>query len=744
MRPDNKPMSDEKLANIIETKLENAIGGNDSAFSSERGDAMEYYLGLPMGNEVEGRSQVISTDVSDTIERAMPALMRIFESSKAVEFDPTGPEDVQIAELASEYCNYVYNRDNNGYINTQTMIKDGLISNLGVLKVFWEETDKFDYIEEQGVSDEEIAMLMMMLDEEIESENVESYEIVEQEEIDLPDMPANPEQVMMGPNGKPMLDEEGEPITVYDLMPTIYNIKIRVKTKEGKVRIEPVPPEELVIDRNGRYIDMMLTGANNIGQRVPKTISDLREMGVPEHILETLSEYDEDLTISSDESQARREFDEGYWQISDGDGDDASRQVWVYEMYMHIDYDGDGITEFRKITAAGADFHIIENEQIDYQPFCVFSPFLLPHRIVGRSLANLVMDLQEIKTTMWRHYLDNAFSALNQSTAINDETVNLDDMLESRPDRIIRVEGDPSGSIMPLPVQWMGDNMLAGMQYMDEIMKDRTGITDAAAGLDANTLANANTGVMAEFVERSQATLDLIARNIAEMAFKPLFMTIVHIVKNYQKDPRMVKLNNDWQQLDPSALPTKMDVLPKVGLGTGNKDRELMSLEKVIAAQEKGMQYGLCSRQNVFNALRDTTELMGLPADKYWELQPPRPQTDEERPETILAKAEIEKNRQDADQDHEEMMHDTIKELQKLALEYQVPLTSLEGYKLIMEQEEKWHFAKKQEKMAEAQQEAAEEAMKAQQQQPPMPQQQMPAGGAQGGPGMPNQPPQGG
>lgn len=678
-------MNDDQLKNLVKHRIQNAIGGNDSAFSTERGDAMEYYLGEPLGNEVEGRSQVISTDVSDTVEQAMPALMRIFESGKAVEFEPNGEEDVKIAELATEYCNYVYKRDNNSFINTQTFIKDGLISKLGVLKVFWEEVDKFSTETINGVSEDELTMLL----EELE-EQYEGVDIVEQEEVELP-------QIMDPATGQPV---EG----VYDLMPTIHNVKLRLKSKVGKVRIEPVPPEEFIIDRNGRYIDMHLTGASYCGQRVPMTISELREMGVPDSVLDNLNEYEEDLTLSSDESQARRKNDEGFWQLNDGNEDPASRQVWVHELYMHVDYDGDGITEMRKIVTAGDEQYIIENEEIDYVPFSVYSPILMPHRIVGRSVAELVMDLQEIKTAMMRHYLDNIFSALNQSTAVNEDLVNLDDMLESRPDRIIRVEGDPNAAIRPISVPWMGNDIIQGMEYMDEIRNQRTGISDASAGVDTNTLANANTGVYAKFMERAQATIDLIARNVAEMGMKQVFKIILHIVGSYQNDPRTIRLNDEWTQVNPQDWPTDMDVTVKVGLGTGNKDVELAYLKEIIAAQKEALPAGLATRENIYAALTDAADLMGLPANKYFSLQPPQPQQPQKSDAQIMAEAEVAKNKQDADQDHEEMMHKTLVDLQEMALKHQVPLESLPAYQLLREQEIRVHTERAQRAQAEAMQ----------------------------------------
>lgn len=666
----NKQMDDQTLSALISNRIENAIGGSDSTLSTQRGDAMDYYLGEPLGNEVEGRSQVVSTDVADTVEAAMPELVRMFESGgKAIEFEPHGEEDVITAELATEYCNFIYRRDNNSFINTSTFIKDGLLQKMGILKVFWEEVDEYRTEFLQGVTEDDLTLIL---------EENEDIEIAEQELIELDDTMAPEGEAMAMMGG--MMGGLG--------MSEMYNVKLRIKTTSGKVRIEPVPPEEFIIDRNGRYIDLKLTGANYVGQRVPKSISELREMGVAEDILESLQENTEDVAFA-DEAESRRKNDEAYWQLNDGTEDPAAREVYVYELYIHVDYDGDGITELRKITTAGDAHTIIENEEVDFIPFAVYSPVLMPHRIVGRSVAELVMDLQEIKTAMLRQYLDNIFSSLNQSTAIDENVVNLEDLLESRPDRLVRVDGMPANAIMPMTVPWMGGAILEGMQYMDQIRKDRTGISDTTAGMDANTIANANTGVVATLVEKSQATLELIARNIAEVGMKQVFKIILHIVSNYQDKSRMIRLNQKWVEVDPRNWPSAFDVVAKVGLGTGNKDREMMYLDKIIAAQREALGADLTSPDLIYNAIADSVEAMGLTPSKYFKMpepidpnapQDPPPKTDAQ----ILAEAEEAKQVMRAEQDYQEMVHKSIIDLQKLALEHQVPLEALPAYQLLM------------------------------------------------------------
>ena len=135
-----KKMTDDELASKLSNEIESASGDFNTELSEQREDAMKYYLGEPFGNEIEGRSEIVTTDVRDTIEYIMPSLMRIFTTHNNVaEFEPQGPEDVEMAQQATDYVNYVFNKQNNGFKVLYDAFKDALISKTGVIKHFWEE-----------------------------------------------------------------------------------------------------------------------------------------------------------------------------------------------------------------------------------------------------------------------------------------------------------------------------------------------------------------------------------------------------------------------------------------------------------------------------------------------------------------------------------------------------------------------------------------------------------------------------
>src|SRR6056300_745227 len=212
-------MNDVEFQSIVRNENEQAIGHYDTEYSQDRITAMDYYLGEPFGNEQPDRSQVVSTEVSDTIEHIMPSLMRIFtQSDDYVRFVPHGPEDVAVAEQASDYCNWIINNDNRGFEIMHNWFKDALILKTGIVKFSWDETVDVETEEYEGLNDEELTMLLS--DEEVE--------IIEQDVRTV---------------GEDMFLPDGNIIPA----PMFYDVKLRRTKTDGRVHIENVPPEEFLI-----------------------------------------------------------------------------------------------------------------------------------------------------------------------------------------------------------------------------------------------------------------------------------------------------------------------------------------------------------------------------------------------------------------------------------------------------------------------------------------------------------------
>src|SRR5678816_532812 len=154
-------LTEDELLASVEREEANCIVHYTSLLSEQRRKAMQYYYGEPYGNEVEGRSQVVTTEVKDAVEGIMPSMMAIFTSGgDIVRFQAQRPEDEDAAQQATDYCNWVFMQQNDGFLPLYCMIKDALLLKNGYVKIYWgnyEDVEKETY---QGLTDLEMHSLL--------------------------------------------------------------------------------------------------------------------------------------------------------------------------------------------------------------------------------------------------------------------------------------------------------------------------------------------------------------------------------------------------------------------------------------------------------------------------------------------------------------------------------------------------------------------------------------------------------
>ena len=572
-------ISDIEFQSILRNEIEQALGYYDTEFSQDRIDAMDYYLGEPFGNEQPDRSQVVSTEVSDTIEHIMPSLMRIYtQSDEYVRFAPTGPEDVLVAEQASDYCNWVINTDNSGFAIMHNWFKDALLLKLGVVKYTWEEIIDVEVEEYEGLNEQELTILLADDEVEVVSQN----ETVIGEEMEMPDGRIIPQTI-------------------------IYDVKLRRTKTDGRINIENVPPEEFLISKRAKS----LKDANFVSHRTTMTVSDLVAMGYDRDEVEAYAGVT-DLDTSEERTSRFEDLESG----SEFDSKDpAMRDVLVTESYIKADYDNDGVAELRRVITVGSGYHILENEECDHIPFAILSPILMPHRAIGRSVAELVMDVQLIKSTLMRQLLDNIYNTNNARVVAVEGQVNLDDLLTNRPGGIVRTRAP--GMVQPLQVPEVSGAVFPALEYMDRLKEQRTGVSRQSMGLDADALQSTTATAVAAMQAASQGKIEMIARVFAETGVKDLFRGILHLVTKYQNKPQIVRLRNQFVPMDPRQWANSYDVQINVGLGTGQRDQQLATLFQIAAKQEQimgtmGVNNPIVTPLEYRNTLAKITELSGF------------------------------------------------------------------------------------------------------------------------------------
>jgi hypothetical protein len=653
--PEDEQMSEEELQGVVSSEIVDAINYIDEDIAPIRARATEYYLGEPFGNEEEGRSQVISMDVRDTIQGMLPSLMRtFFGPEKIVEFVPNGPEDVAMAEQATDYVDFVFKRDNQGFKILHTLIKDALVRKVGIAKFWWDESVKvkamsFTMLDEQS-------MMLLTSDPDIEIAAVREYPA-----------PGMEPQLVMDPS-------TGQPVMMP--VPMMYDVDIKRRIRSGKVKIEALPPEEFLIDRRAKSID----DATYVAHRCMKTVSELVAMG-----------YDYDMVVSNSGDNYEFDTNEEYqarnpYAIVRGavNADPATRHVLYIESYIKVDFDGDGIAELRKICSIGNSHKIINNEMIDYRPFADFTPDPEPHTFFGMCPADVTMDIQLIKSNVTRGILDSLSQSINPRTAIVEGQANIEDVLNNEVGAVIRMRAP--GMVQPFNIPFVGQQAFPMLDYLDDVKQNRTGISKAAAGLDADALQSTTKAAVSATVNAAHQHIEIIARIFAETGLRRLFTGVLKLVVEHQDRPRMVRLRNQFIEMDPRSWDVSMDVVVNVGVGDGTMEERMAVLGNVAAKQEQILQTAgpnnpIVTLPQYTNTLVKMLELAGikdtqsyftrLPADFQMPEQEQKPSPEEMLSEvqrqSILA--DIEKKAAELELDRERMIRTDDRERDRIELD---------------------------------------------------------------------------
>ena len=544
-------MDEGQVKGILEAEIDNSLGYIDTETTEARRKALDYYLRNPYGNEVEGRSQIVTGEVAEAIDGALPQLIRVFTTTEdIVYFEPKNPEAEESAKQATDYCNWVFYRENDGLLILHNWFKDALLQKVGVVKTYWDKREDVTVEKYKNLSEMELAMLL----------SDESLEVIEQD-------------VEFDDGGMDMM---GQPIVI-----PRYDVKVKKIKKYGCVRIENVPPEEFLISKAARDIETSPFVAHR--KLMPR--SDLIAMGYDEKIVNELPSYD-DLTFSQ-ERIAR--YDAGEQPDEQQSLDPSMRTVEVYECYIRIDEDDDGIAELRRIVYCGSE--ILEDDECDYIPFHSICPIPIPHKFFGQSLADRTVDLQLIKSTIVRQSLDNLYLTNHNRVGVVDGQVNMDDVLNATPGGVIRMKNP--NALVPLAVASTFGQAMPMLQYLDEVQVKRTGISDAQQGLDPDVLSNVTAAAVAAMMKSSSGKMELIARVFAETGVKSLFKGILHLLGKYQDKPKLVRMRGKYVEYDPRTWQNEYDVSVNVGLGSGDRDQKIAMLQMILAKQEQIIQsYG--------------------------------------------------------------------------------------------------------------------------------------------------------
>lgn len=618
-------MTESDLNAILDGHMANSLGGDGSKLASDRAKMLAYYYGKAEGDlappAIEGRSAIVATEVADTIEWLMPTLMRIFTGGdSAVEFAPQRQEDEESARQATEYINYVFYRQNPGFLVLHTWFKDALLQKYGVVKTWWDRHKEDVREEYRGMAPEELAYLLQESPE---------LSVIEQ---------------------KPNEDN-----------PQLIDVACKRSKDVEQAKVEPIPPEDFGVNRRARSLDT----ADCLWHRVPRSLSDLRAAGYPKAKLDNLGD-DENAGWTIEASERAKYDDEtgGFFTDDAMGADESQRKIWLYEFYVRTDYDGDGIAEWRQVMRAGKE--ILRNTKVDGHPFSGLTPILMPHRLIGRSVAELVMDLQRIKTALLRQTLDNMYLVNNGRFYVDmNQKVNLDDLLNNRPGGIVRGQGQNGVSSLAPPM--LGGGAFNLIEYVDTIRENRVGVTKYNQGLDANSLNKTATGIT-QIMSAAQQRIELLARVFAETGVKDMFLKLLKLATTHQSKAQIIRLTNGYVPIDPREWKTQFDVTVNVGLGTGNKDQQAAHLTNILQLQQGLVPAGIVSPRNLYETARRLPEALGFKSDAFF-TDPAEAQKNAPPPSPDPNMLKMQSDQEQAQRDHEYRMAQLAQKDKELEVE---------------------------------------------------------------------------
>jgi len=578
-----KQMSEDDIQGIVSDAVSEAIDFVESEITEGRIKAQRYFDGEVDIGEEDGRSKIVATKVRDTVRAIKPSLMRVFLSSEnPVEYVPTSQEDVTGADQATKYAHYRF-QELNGYTLLNDAIHDALVKKTGVLKAYWEDNTEATIHTYSNLTEEEMSVIV----------NDENVTVIEQStEMEM------------------SMDEFGMEVE----MPK-YELKISHTKESGKMMIESVPPEEFFVDRNAKSVEDAYVVAHKTEMRV----GDLVAMGYDFDKVSELSGNSVDDTFSDAETFERSGYSEDDEEQSQ---DPSMKLVEVTEAYMKMDIYGTGQATMHRFILGGGNQEVLDFEPWGEVPFAVFEIDPEPHTFYGRSIADLIMNDQDSSTAMLRGMMDNVALTNNPSIDVVEGQVNMDDVMNNEIGAIRRVK--TQGAITVNAIPFVAGQTLGAMQYLDDEIQVKTGVTKASMGLDPNALQNTTATAAQLTAQQGAGQVEVIARNLAEGGMKRLFKLMLNLLVENSCEETMMRLNGQYVPIDPRSWNTAMDVTVNVGLGTGKEENKIMVLNQAFQTQQQiwqtyGPDNGLVTMTGMRNTLADLLVLAGVRnVDRYY------------------------------------------------------------------------------------------------------------------------------
>ena len=611
--PDAEGMTEDELDAVIERELSDSIGSDSDEVQGDRAKALDYYFGKPRGDEKAGRSKLQSLDVADMVESVLAQVMPAFTSDLAVEFECLSQDPMKVNQAKEESLavDHVVQKENRGYTTLYKAIKDALLLKNGVIKVYLDEAYK------------------------VEIQELEN---------------ATPQMLML--NMQPRIP--GEQVVIDSMDPDTGTVVIKRVSRKRKVKVEAVPPDEIRV--NSDHCSESLEDARFACHDRIMREKELTAMGFDaDMVAELPSAGSRTDTVHNARAQASKEEDTDT-------SDPENRAIRIYECWMLIDYDGDGIAERRKVMRA-EDGTVLENVPINYMGLVSGSAYINPHKWVGISLFDKLKEIQDFKVHMIRQAADNANVANNARIGYLKNQVNEDQLFNSKPGGGVAMKRPDA--IFPINTPDVIPSIFSMLEYGDKMRTERAG-----ASLDMQSqqvpLQNRTAHGAERVISSMEQITALMAQTLAMTLVRSMYLTVHKLLREYFPQGYAFPHKGNMQQATPGQWPPRDNIQLTLGLSIGERMKQMGALQGVMAQQQEMLKAGkteLVTNQNLYNTVVDFARLAGLPnASQYW--------VDPVSQEGMMLAQQKQQSQQAAQQQQQEQQN-TIIQLQRQVIEMQ-------------------------------------------------------------------------
>lgn len=647
--PARQTMTEDDLVRLLKDEEADSASYYTSELAQAQADAMDRYHARPYGDgsELPNRSAVVTHDIEDTINWIMPHLMRAFQASdELVSVDDDGLDDGDpVLSEASNYLRHVLFKDNDGDTFIHDFCFDGLLQKIGVARVYWCPPEPKAPQIVEGVPLDQLARYV----------NDPEYQIIAAAEdgVAEPMQPPTMAGQQMMPGMAPMVPQP-EPT---------FTLLVQRTPRVGRAKVECVPPEEFRVSRRAKSLD----AADYHAWKFEEFLANLIRMHPDKaHVLDpdgysyTSADDDDPDTVGDERIQARFP-DEPATTVRDARGDEGRRKVTCIIEYLRIDYDGDNVVELRRIKRCG-DI-VLENDIVEESEFVAWTPIRVSHRLIGRSLADTLLDIQKIRTALMRRAMDSLSRSLAPRTVVSKQAVAhdptlLDRFLDHDVGDVLEVNGNPRDVVMELVTPDVSNLAFQAIEYMDRRSEEASGVNRHAMGIQPRAITDTKGGI-----ENLQAAANSRVEQVARwlgLGLEQVFAKVLRLLTAHQDHARIVKINGKRMQIDPRRWSDEMTVSVHVGLAAETREKKLVYLNAMAGKQEQvllnaGPANPLCGFAELRNTYAEMAQIMGYrnagrfwkDVDPNWQPEPTQdPKAIEAQAKAQMAQAELQQKGQ--------------------------------------------------------------------------------------------------